>query len=200
LFKKIFTVENQEFRKMSLKAILSAFVVSFIASFAQAEKPVLNSTLPPLAIDDRGQLILDGDSISYAPWASDINPGKVHVLQYVAATRSASKAYSPFTDKLAEAFSPEEFHVTTIINLDDAMWGTTGLVVSEVEDSKRKYPKSTLVLDENGAGIKGWDLTKKGFALAILDKQGSIVYFTQEPMADGDLENMVNMVKSQIDG
>lgn len=185
---------------MSLKAILSAFVLGTIVSYAQADTPILNNTLPPLAIDDRGQMILDGDSVTYSPWSSDINPGKVHVLQYVAATRSASKAYSPFTDKLTEAFSPEDFHVTTIINLDDALWGTAGFVVSEVEDSKRKYPKSTLVLDENGAGRKGWDLTKKGFALAILDKQGSILYFTQEPMADGDLENMVNLVKAQIDG
>lgn len=186
---------------MSLKAIVSAMVLGLLASYAQAEKPVLNSALPALAIEDRGQMLLDGDdSISYAPWSSDANPGKVHVVQYVAATRSASKAYSPFTDKLAEAFSPEDFHVTTIINLDDALWGTTGLVVSEVEDSKRKFPKSTLVLDENGAGIKGWGLTKKGFALAILDRQGSVLYFTQNPMVDGDLEDMVNMVKSQIDG
>ena len=185
---------------MSLKAIISVFVLGIMASYAQAESPILNSALPPVAIDDRGQMLLDGDSISYAPWSSDINPGKVHVVQYVAATRAASKAYSPFTDKLAEVFSPGDFHVTTIINLDDAVWGTVGFVVSEVEDSKRKYPKSTLVLDENGAGRKGWDLTKKGFALAILDKQGSILYFTQEPMADGDLENMVNLVKSQIDG
>ena len=61
-------------------------------------------------------------------------------------------------------------------------------------------PKSTLVLDENGAGLKGWDLSKKGFALAILDKQGSVLFFTQQPMAEGDLENMVNLVKSQIGG
>ncbi|MEH6567844.1 MAG: YtfJ family protein [Halioglobus sp.] len=185
---------------MSLKAIISAFVLGAIANYAQADTPILNSALPPLAIDDRGQMLLDGDSITYSPWSSDINPGKVHVLQYVAATRSASKAYSPFTDKLAEAFSPEDFHVTTIINLDDALWGTAGLVVSEVEDSKRKFPKSTLVVDENGAGLKSWDLSKKGFALAILDKQGSVVFFTQKPMAEGDLENMVNLVKSQIGG
>ena len=185
---------------MSLKAIVSAFVLGTIVGYAQADTPILNSALPQLAIEDRGQMLLDGDSISYAPWSSDINPGTVHVLQYVAATRSASKAYGPFTDKLAEAFSPEDFHVTTIINLDDAVWGTAGFVVSEVEDSKRKYPKSTLVLDENGAGIKGWDLSKKGFALAILDKQGSVLFFTQKPMAEGDLENMVNLVKSQIGG
>jgi YtfJ family uncharacterized protein len=186
---------------MSLKAIISAMVLGLCASYALAEKPILNNALPSLAINDRGQMLLDGeDSISYAPWSSDANPGKVHVLQYVAATRAASKAYSPFTDKLAEAFSTEDFHVTTIINLDDAVWGTAGFVVSEVEDSKRKYPKSTLVLDKKGAGIKGWDLTKKGFALAILDKQGSVLYFTQDAMAEGDLENMVNLVKSQIDG
>lgn len=184
---------------MTIKAFLSTFFFAMVANFVQADAPTLDSALPSVAIDDRGQMLLDGDSISYEPWSSDANPGKVHVLQYVAATRSASNAYSSLTDKLAEAFSPEDFHVTTIINLDDAMWGTAGFVVSEVEDSKRKFPLSTIVLDENGIGRKGWSLPKKGFALAILDKQGSVLYFTQEPMEEGDLETMVSLIQTQIE-
>ena len=35
--------------------------------------------------------------------------------------------------------------------------------------------------------------------IAILDKQGTVLYFTQEPMSDTDLQTMLALVKSQID-
>ena len=79
------------------------------------------------------------------------------------------------------------------------MWGTSALVASEVEASKREFPHSTLVLDEKGKGRESWKLKKKGAALAILDKQGTVLYFTQQPMADGDLETLLDLVKAQID-
>ena len=73
--------------------------------------------------------------------------------------------------------------MTTIINLDAALWGTTGFVVSEIKENKRKHPGSTLVLDEEGPGAVQWQLGEKGAGLAILDDQGIVRYFTTEPMS-----------------
>ena len=155
--------------------------------------------MPPLIIEDRGEVTLNGDDIVYEHWSSQANPGKVHILQYLAATRGASKVYSRFTDSLPETFDKTDFHITTVLNLDDAMWGTSGFVVSEIESKKRQFPRATMVLDEDGDGIKAWELAKKGAALAILDKDSKVLYFTQDPMTDADLEEMLAVVKSQID-
>lgn len=174
-------------------------LLTLFGTVALGETPVSGGNLSELEIKERGEILLEGDKISYRQWSSTSNPGKVHILQYLAGTRSASEAYNAFTDKLIEDFSIADYHVTTIINLDDAMWGTGGLVTSEVEDSKREYPHSTLVLDKNGTGREGWKLKKKGAALAIMDKQGTVLYFTQQPMSDGDLETMMELVKSQIE-
>ena len=113
---------------------------------------------------------------------------------------SASKVYRAFTDSLPINHAKTDFHVTTIINLEDAMWGTSGFVVSEVESSKKEFPHSTLVLDENGTGREEWNLKKKGAALAILDKTGTVIYFTQQRPSDAEVENMLAVVREQIEG
>ena len=103
----------------------------------------------------------------------------MHIVQYFGATRGDSKLFEPFTDRLRETFGDGKYHVTTIINLDAALWGTSGLVVSEVQDSKRKFPNSTMVLDEEGSGVNEWQLGKQGAGLAILDAKGTVLYFTR---------------------
>ena len=55
------------------------------------------------------------------------------------------------------------------------------------------------MLDKDGDGLKAWKLAKKGAALAILDKDSKVLYFTQDPMTDADLEAMLALVKSKID-
>ena len=142
------------------------------ASFAAT----VGEPLPPLAISQPGEIMLDGDGIGYQPWNSQKTVDKVHVVQYIPATMSASKMYRPFTDYLEENYDPSHFHVTTVIDLDAALWGTSGLVSSEVEKNKRKYPLSTLVLDKTGSGIGTWSLGKNGSGLFIVDETG-IVHF-----------------------
>lgn len=184
---------------MPIKNILLTLIALLLPSLCLAAQPTLDSALPPLAIADKGEIHLQDDDIVYRPWSSDTNPGKVHVVQYLAGTRSASEVYSPFTDALMATYPVTDFHVTTIINLDDAMWGTSGLVVSEVEASKREFPNSTLVLDKDGTGRENWQLKKKSAALAILDESGKVLFFTQEPLSSDDMESAMALVKTQID-
>jgi len=170
-----------------------------LSPLALGAAPELQRSLPPVEIIDRGEVHLEDDEIVYRPWSTDANPGKVHVVQYLAGTLSASKRYRPFTDQLQARHELSEFHVTTIINLDDAMWGTTGFVVSQIESNKRKYPHSTLVLDQDGIGLETWELEHKSGALALLDKNGKILYFTLQPMSEADIKEMLELVKQQIE-
>ena len=183
--------------KMTTAALVFAFLLGSLQAFAQA--PESGAPLPPLKIEEKGEVLLQGDDIAFAPWSSEQQPGKVHILQYFGATRSDSKRFKPFTDLLEETFDRDKYHVTTIINLDAALWGTTGLVVSEVKDSKRKYPLSTMVLDEDGKGVDQWSLGKEGAGLAIVDGTGIVRLFTAEPMTDETLDGTVDLVRQHIE-
>jgi uncharacterized protein len=174
-----------------------AIFLAWTPGFAAGPQP--GNSLPLLTIEDRGELVLESNEIHYQPWSSERSPGTVHIVQYLAGTRSASGVFRPFTDELKNTFTFTDYHVTTIINLDDALWGTGGLVVSEVESNKRQYPLATMVLDESGIGRKSWGLTKKGAAVFILDKEGTVLHLLEDTMSDQQLQHMLELVSSQIE-
>ncbi|MEH6591867.1 MAG: YtfJ family protein [Halioglobus sp.] len=178
---------------------LFVILLGTLASVSHADFPTVASALPSITIEDRGEILLYEDEYRYAPWYSHTNPGTVHIVQYLAGTLSASKAYRPFTDQVKEQFGFEKCHVTTIINIDDAMWGTKGFVISEVEASKREFPHSTMVLDADGSGRKAWELKKKGTALAIIDERGNILFFTDTTMSEADIEAGLKLIASEND-
>ena len=165
---------------------------------AIAQVPAERQPLPPMKIPDRGELVLAGDDVTYRPWSTDHNPDKVHIIQYFAGTMSASKTFEPFTDLLQGSFEEGSYHVTTIINLDAATWGTTGFVVSEVKANKRKFPLATMVLDEDGSGARQWELGKKGAGLAIIDREGIVAYFTRKALSDTELRAALELVGTLI--
>jgi predicted transcriptional regulator len=64
---------------------------------------------------------------------------------------------------------------------------------------KRKFPLSTMVLDEDGAGVSAWQLGKPGAGLVILDSQGIVRYFTTEAMSAEEMRASVDLVRSNMD-
>ncbi len=172
-------------------------VLSLLPAAAFADSPALDRPLSPLVIADRGELVFDGDDFDYVPWRSDRHPGPVHVLQYFAGTKAASETFAPFTDHLQERLQPGSYHVTTVINLDAALWGTTGFVVSELKDNKRRYPDATMVLDAQGVGASTWQLGKKGALLAIMDADGTVRFLSREPLSEGQIEQQARWLASQ---
>ena len=113
---------------MKFSHAFSGLLLAIAATAALAQTPAELSPLPPLSISDRGELQYEDNEFSFTPWSTEQNPGKVHIVQYFSATKSASKIFKPFTDLLQETFGLGKYHVTTIVNLDAAMWGTTGFV------------------------------------------------------------------------
>lgn len=184
---------------MPVTRTIPAFLLLLASALTLAQQPAVEQPLPPLAIDDLGEIALDNDEFSYQPWSSELNPGKVHIVQYIGATRSDSKLFRPFTDRLQQSFEKGQYHVTTIVNLDAALWGTSGFVQSEIKDSKREHPRSTLVLDENGTGAQQWQLGDEGTGLMIVDAQGIIRYFTRQTMSEEDILSSLELVREQLE-
>jgi YtfJ family uncharacterized protein len=140
--------------------------------------------LPGSRIDTLGELVLAKDEFDYRTWEASQTVHKPHVLQYFPGTLQDSKIYEPFTDSLQAQYTLGTYHVTTIINLDEALWGTRGFVVSEVKRSKRKFPDSTIVLDDSGLLAREWRLGERGAGLVILDISGQVRYVHLGEMDD----------------
>jgi YtfJ family uncharacterized protein len=161
----------------------------------QSAPPVVNEVLPALEIKEIGEVVLGDDDFSFRPWHSDAGAGSVHVIQYLAATRSASEVFQPFTDRLAALYEPGIIGVTSIINLKAALWGTSGFVLSEVKKNKRKHPESTIVIDKNGTGRQTWGFEKKGAALVIVDKSSVVRFFATAALTNAQLDEAAALVE-----
>lgn len=187
--------------RKSLTTLLMSLVLATLGTniAVATEQRFVGAALPALEVTDKGELILAGDKVEYKPWSSATLTGKVHVLQYLAGRMSSSKLNEPFTDKLSELAMSLEFHqVTTIINLDDAMWGTSGFVASELKSNKKKYPDSTMVADKNGDGAKLWELTPEGSAIWVLSPEGKVLFFKDGGLSAEEIASTVELLQSQM--
>ena len=181
---------------MTVSRTLGALLLTLLCSKVLAAAPTVDAPLPPLSIAERGELTMSGDDFTFVPWQAEAKLGKVQVFQYFGATMSDSKIFEPFTDLLQTSLEPGTVHVTTVLNLDAAMWGTTGFVISELEKNKRKHPDATMVVDENGTGLAAWDLGESGSGLIITDADGIVKYFTRESLSDEELTAALELVRA----
>jgi YtfJ family uncharacterized protein len=173
-------------------------LATLVAPIALGADVLVGGRLPDLSIAERGELVLQGDDVGYHAWSYPQQPGKVHVLQYLAATRAASKINKPFTDRMKTDLPQGAFLSTTILNLDEAMWGTGGLVVSELKSNKLEFPNAVLVADEDGTGLKQWQLEKQSSAVIVTDPAGVVRYFKQGSMSAAEIESTLELVKQYL--
>lgn len=181
----------------NIKVIMGLWVALTLVSLnAFAGAPTLGAPLPALAIDDRGEITITGDDVKFVPWSSEVNPGKVHVIQYFGANLGDRDVFAPFTDMLEAELEPGSVHVSTILNMDAAMWGTGGFVLSELEKNKKQHPEATIVLDEEGSGVKAWDLGDDGTGVIVMNSEGIVKYFKRDSLTKGELGTTLALIRS----
>jgi len=179
--------------------VLVFLATTLTAALALAGNPAPGGRLQDLSITDRGELVLNGGDVDFRPWQYPQAPGKVHVLQYMAATRSASEVNKPFTDRMkTELPQNGEILSSTILNLDEAMWGTAGLVVNELKSNKKAFPRAVLVVDEEGAGLRRWQLQEDSSAIIVTDPQGVVRFFKQGAMSEDEIDSTLAMIRQYI--
>lgn len=78
---------------------------------------------------------------------SGLLSGKVRTVQHIAGRSKAKEMNAPFIEavKLAK-FPHASYQTTTIINTDDAVFGTGPFVRGSVEDSKKNFLGHNLLL------------------------------------------------------
>ncbi|KJG59210.1 hypothetical protein UA38_02470 [Photobacterium kishitanii] len=181
------------------KALLTILFIVTIPTLAQANDIEIGATLPTVTVTNKGELVLNNDSISYQFWHSTKLEGKTRIIMAIAGRSSAKKINAKLVNAISAArFPQQQYQTTTIINQDDAIWGTASFVKSATEDNKKKYPWSSIVLDSNGIVQKTWDLKKENSAIIVLNKNAQVVFVHEGQLNQRQIEQVIALVKKNI--
>lgn len=182
-----------------MKSLASLLLSILVCVSANAAAIATGKPLPPLNVADKGEVIMNGKDYNWQPWSTDKATGTVHVIQYMAARASTQDMNKPFTDALAaSAFPRDKYTSVTLVNMDDAMWGTSGLVPGELKKNKKLYPHERLIADAKGDGQKTWGLKKESSAIIVLDKQGNVVFFKDGALTPQEVQTTIKQIESLL--
>lgn len=159
----------------------------------------IGAPLEQVTID--GELTLDNKKQiqDSQTWSTDQLKGKVHTVQYMAGRSSAKALNQAFIDALKkEKLDRQQYQTTTIINLDDTVFGTTTLVKNRAEASKKEYYWSSIVLDQDGKAREAWDLKEKSSAIMIVDRDGKVLFAKDGKMSDQDIQIALKTIKNAL--
>ncbi|EPT0346235.1 YtfJ family protein [Escherichia coli] len=177
-----------------------ALIIMLLAPGVQAHNFVTGKTVTPVYIQEGGELLLNSDDeIHYQKWNSTQLAGKVRIIQYIAGRKSAKKKNSLLI-KVVEAanFPQDRFQPTTIVNTDDAIFGTGYFVVGKIEKNKRRYPWAQFVIDGNGQGRVAWRLPEQSSTILVLNKAGQIQWAKDGSLTPEEVDHVIALAQKLI--
>ncbi len=175
--------------------------VSLLAacSPAMAHNIQLGQTVPAATVSEYGEVVLNGDDTAYQNWQSQNMIGKVRIIQAIAGRSSAKEMNAPLMEAITAAdFPKDSYQTTTIINQDDAIWGTGSFVKSSAQDSKKEFAWSSIVLDENGNVAKRWQLQPESSAIIVQDKHGKVLFVKEGALNQSEISQVISLVKQNL--
>ncbi len=154
---------------MSSRLII-ALIIMLLAPGVQAHNFVTGKTVTPIYIQEGGELLLNSDDeIHYQKWNSTQLAGKVRIIQ-----------------------------PTTIVNTDDAIFGTGYFVVGKIEKNKRRYPWAQFVIDGNGLGRVAWQLPEQSSTILVLNKAGRIQWAKDGSLTPEEVDHVIALAQKLI--
>lgn len=189
---------------MRITGILIQYILIGLVSVgytsASASNVVVGKKLPAVEIVDKGECVIRQADIDYVPWHSKTLQGQVHIVEYVAARAGVDKINAAFFAAVKEANIPmEQLTIFKMVNSDDALWGTSGLVAGEIEKTKRKEPDTRFVIDAQGLGLEAWGLQEKSAAIAVLDAQGQVLFFKEGGLSEAEVAQSLKLIRQQLE-
>ncbi|MDH5926695.1 YtfJ family protein [Vibrio lentus] len=178
---------------------LLAFLAAASPLFANAHNLSVGETLPAVDVSNYGEIVLNDGSTGYQAWATNALLGKVRVVQAIAGRSSSKELNAPLMAAItASKFAEDSYQTTTIINQDDAIWGTGSFVKSSAESSKEEFPWSSMVLDEDGAVASSWALAEESSAIIVQDKQGKILFVKEGALNESEVTQVIELIKASL--
>lgn len=171
-----------------------------LSSTVFASQIQLNQPVPAVSVSDKGEVVLNNEGkFSYQNWQSQQLAGKVRTVQHIAGRSSAKELNAPLIEAIKKAqFPHDSYQTTSIINADDAIFGTGVFVSNSVEDSKKEFPYSQFIVDSDGVVKKAWDLVPESSAIIILDKKGNVLFFKDGALTEAETNNVIKLIQSTL--
>lgn len=183
---------------MKVKSLIS-LLLCCLPTILHAHNLKNGEALPPVSVEKHGEILIEKDDIIYKPWSNNQLVGKVRVIQAIAGRSSAKEMNAELMKAITDAqFSKDEYQTTSIINQDDAIWGTGSFVKSSAQDSKKEFPWSSMVLDEDGTVAKKWKLAEESSTIILLDKQGIIQFVKDGSLSNNEINQVISLIKSNL--
>ena len=179
------------------KSLVAAGLLCVSAASTALE---LGGELPALDVPSRGELEINGDSVRFVPWSTEqITADTPALIFHMAARMSSDSIIAPLRDRLDKGdYAPGSFQSISVVNLDDALWGTQGLVTSELAKNKRAHPQAVLVADDEGRGLKAWSLEPKGVAVILLNTDGNIRLLKEGKLSEDEVNDIISALDDEI--
>ena len=178
------------------KSLVAAGLLCVSAASTALE---LGGELPALDVPSRGELEINGDSVRFVPWSTEqITADTPALIFHMAARMSSDSIIAPLRDRLDKGdYAPGSFQSISVVNLDDALWGTQGLVTSELAKNKRAHPQAVLVADDEGRGLKAWSLEPKGVAVILLNTDGNIRLLKEGKLSEDEVNDIISALDDE---
>lgn len=181
-------------RKLSI-----ALFLSMVSLAASANNIQIGRSIPAVTIEKGGEIFLQNDDVNYLAWNTELLLGKVRVIQAMAGRSGAKAMNAPLMEAITNSKFPEaQYQTTTIVNQDDAIWGTGSFVKSSAEDGKKEFPWSSMVLDQEGVAAKQWQLTPKSSTIIVQDKTGQVLFNQDGELTEQQINQVLQLIKQNL--
>jgi hypothetical protein len=123
---------------------------------------------------------------------------KVLLIQYT--DPDVADQNDPFSDKVKAAKLDESIYKGIgVANMKDAPWKPNAIIRSIVRSKIKKYG-ATILTDPEQALVKAWDLgdCNDKSVVMILDKAGSLKWFTKGALSPEDADKALGLLKQLI--
>lgn len=179
-------------KKITLALTLATML---FAPHVLAHNIQLNTYLPAVNVATDGELVLQGEKISYQPWYSKNLAGKVRILHHFAGRSSVKEKNEPLMEAIKAAqLNAEKYQTTTIINADDAVFGTGSFVKSSAEKGKKSNTRSQVIIDQQSAVKNAWNLKEKESLIVVLDKNAQVKFIHEGALSAQQVQDVINLV------
>ncbi|HHT7762452.1 YtfJ family protein [Pasteurella multocida] len=170
-------------------------LATFCAFSAHAHNIQLNQPLASVSVAEDGELSVKGEAVQYHAWHSAQLVGKVRVVNHIAGRRDVKERNQALIEAIKGAqFDRAKYQTTTIINADDATFGTGSFVKSGAEKGKKVNAHSQVVLDQRGAVKAAWQLKEKESLVVVLDKAGKVKFVHEGALSTAQVQEVIGLI------
>lgn len=173
-----------------IRAVVVAFF-SLSASLAAASLTV-GSIAPYVTLKGK-----DGGRVDGTAWASKELRGKVHTLFYVDPDEQELNAHVEQALK-KENFPRDRYASVAIVNMK-ATWIPNFLIAKRLKKKQEEFTQTTFVKDQTKALVKAWGLQDDSYHVLMFDKQGKLAFSKGVKMDEGDISNLISIIRRHID-